>query len=108
MKLDPRTGATLWRAEPGGLVSYVSGKFIYSVHSYVSDRDDDEEGGSPYTADSILGKHATLSIKRLNPANGRQMWEHCQDRAPYDVQFDKNTIRLVFKQEVQVLKFFSL
>jgi hypothetical protein len=74
----------------------------------VSDRDDDEEGGSPYTADSILGKHATLSIKRLNPANGRQIWEHCQDRAPYDVQFDKNTIRLVFKQEVQVLKFFSL
>jgi len=108
MKLDPRTGKTLWRAEPGGLVSYVSGKFIYVVYSYVSDRDDDDEGGSPYTADSILAKHATLSIKRLNPANGRVMWEHCQDRAPYDIQFDRSMIRLVFKKEVQVLKFFSL
>ena len=107
MKIDSRTGKTLWSAEPRGLVSYVSGKFIYTVHSYASDQDDDEgEGG--YSSDSIMGWHATLSIKRINPGNGHLMWEHCQDRAPCDVQFDKTSIRLVFKKEVQVLRFFSL
>ena len=30
--------------------------------------------------------------------------EHFQQRAPMDVRFDKNTIRLVFKKEVQVLR----
>jgi len=107
LKIDPRTGKTLWSAEPGGLVNYVSGKFIYTVYAYASDQSDDE-GGSPYSVDSIMGRHATLSIKRLNPGNGHLMWEHCQDRYPYDVRFDKNSIRLVFKTEVQVLKFFSL
>jgi hypothetical protein len=32
------------------------------------------------------------------------MWEHFQQRAPLDVRFDRNTIRLVFKKEVQVLR----
>ena len=48
-----------------------------------------------------------MSIKRLNPKNGRVMWEHVQQRAPVDVQFDQNSIRLVFKKEVQVLKFLT-
>ena len=107
MKIDSCTGKTLWSAEPGGLVNYVSGKFIYTVYSYASDQDEDE-GDSPYTVDSIMGRHATMSIKRLNPDNGHLMWEHCQDRFPYDVQFDNPSIRLVFKNEVQVLKYFSL
>jgi hypothetical protein len=46
-----------------------------------------------------------LSIKRLNPNTGRVMWEHVQRRAPVDVAFDQNRIRLVFKHEVQVLEF---
>jgi hypothetical protein len=106
MKLNPRTGKTLWKAEPGGLVNYVSGKFVYSVYSYAPDEDDEGTGG--YTVDSIMGRHSTLSIKRLNPSNGHIVWEHCQDRCPCDVRFDKNSIRLVFKKEVQVLSFFSL
>ena len=65
----------------------------------------DEEEDNPYQQDSGLLPH--LSIKRLNPRNGHEMWEHYQQRAPVDVQFDKNTIRLVFKKEVQVLKCLS-
>ena len=105
MKIDPRTGKGLWTAELGGLVNYVSGKFIYTMHSYQADND--EESG-PYTADSIAGRGSFLSIKRINPKNGHVMWEHCQKRAPLDVQFDQNTIRLVFRKEVQVLRFLAL
>jgi hypothetical protein len=105
MKIDPRTGKGLWTAELGGAISYVSGKFIYATHSYQADTD--EESG-PYTADSIAGRESFLSIKRINPKNGHLMWEHCQDRAPLQVQFDQNTIRLVFRKEVQVLRFLAL
>jgi len=36
------------------------------------------------------------------------MWEHFQQRAPLDVQFDQNRIRMVFRKEVQVLQFLAL
>ena len=105
MKLDPRTGKGLWTAALGGAINYVSGKFIYTTHYYQADND--EESG-PYTADSVAGRESFLSIKRINPKNGRVMWEHCQDRAPLEVQFDQNTIRLVFRKEVEVLRFLAL
>ena len=105
MKLEPQTGKALWTAHSAGLINYVSGKFLYSVHSYQAD---DGEESSPYTMDSILGCESSLSIKRINPNNGRVIWEHVQKRAPLDVQFDQNTIRLVFRKEVQVLKFLTL
>jgi hypothetical protein len=104
MKLAPKDGKVLWTVDVGGLVSYVSGKFIYSVRSYHAD--DDEESASD-TLDSISGRESVVSIKRLNPKNGRVIWEHAQQRAPVDVQFDQNSIRLVFKKEVQVLKFMT-
>ena len=34
--------------------------------------------------------------------------DHFEQRAPIDVQFEKNSIRLVFKEEVEVLKFLVL
>jgi outer membrane protein assembly factor BamB len=104
MKIDPRTGQGLWTADLGGLVNYVSGKFIYTTHSYQTD----DAESDVYTADSIAGRESFLSIKRINPKNGHVMWEHCQKRAPFDVQFDQNTIRLVFRKEVQVLRFLAL
>ena len=79
-----------------------SDKFIYSVRSYHADND---EESAAYTLDSIAGRESELVIKRLNPKNGRVMWEHVQKRAPLDVEFDQNTIQLVFKHEVQVLRF---
>ena len=48
-----------------------------------------------------------MRIRRINPANGRVLWEYSQERAPLDVQFKDNAIQIVFKKEVQVLKFLS-
>jgi hypothetical protein len=105
MKIAPATGKVRWTASTGGLVNYVSGKFIYSVFAYHAD---DDEDSAQYTPDSMLGRESVLSIKRLNPNNGRVLWEHVEHRAPLDVQFDQNTIRLVFKKEVEVLKFLAM
>ena len=104
-KLDSRNGKVLWNAEPGGLVNYVSGKFLYTVQFYQPFEPDEED---PYSADTGFEVPPYLRIKRINPRTGSVLWEHFQQRAPLDVQFDKNTIRLVFRKEVQVLRFLSL
>lgn len=103
LKLEPKTGKVLWRAELGGLVNYVSGKFIYTVASYMPPEKDDDLS----QVDTGFETPPYLRIKRINPRNGSVMWEHFQQRAPWDVQFDQNSIRLVFKKEVQVLRFLS-
>ncbi len=103
-KIDPKNGKVLWTATPGGPVNYVIGKFIYTVQSYDPGDPEDE---SPYTPDTGLETPPYLKIKLLNSKNGREVWEHFQQRAPLDVEFDKNMIRLVFRKEVQVLKFLT-
>jgi hypothetical protein len=105
MKIEPGAGKVLWTASPGGLVNYVAGKFIYCVYAYHADNDDESE---QYTADSIAGRHSVLRIQRLNPRNGHALWMHEEDRAPLDVRFDQNTIRLVFRKEMEVLRFLAL
>jgi hypothetical protein len=103
MKVDPRTGKGLWTAQVGGLVNYASGPFIYTVQSY---QVEDSDNGT--SMDAVLGRESFMSIKRLNPKNGHLIWEHSEPRAPLDVQFDRNTIRLVFRKEVEVLHFLTL
>ena len=68
----------------------------------------EDEFGNPREVMAGLEMPAFLKIKRLNAGNGRVMWEYYQPRAPLDVQFNGNSIQVVFKKEVQVLKFFSL
>ena len=99
LKIDPKTGKTLWSVNPGGFISYLSGKFIYTVQSY----DPGDQEASP----TGIQLPAYLKIRRINPADGRQLWDYEEDRAPLDVRFKDNSIELVFKKEVQVLKFLS-
>jgi outer membrane protein assembly factor BamB len=105
LKVDSRNGKILWSTQSSGMVNYVSGKFIFSVQEYMPQEEDED---NPYKPETGFEAQPYLRIRRLNPANGHEMWQHFQQRAPLDVAFDKNTIRLVFKKEVQVLRFFSL
>jgi len=105
LKIEPATGKILWRATPGGFVSYLSGKFIYAVQSYDPNPTDQE-----VLNDSLvdLQKKPYLRIVRIDPQNGRVLWDHEQDRCPVALQFDQNSIELIFKREVQVLKYLTL
>ena len=99
LKIDPKTGKTLWTVKPGGFISYLSGKYIYTVQSY----DPGDQGGSPLG----IEMPAYLKIRRISPADGQALWEKDDDRAPLAVRFQNNSIALVFKKEVQVWKFIS-
>jgi outer membrane protein assembly factor BamB len=104
LKLDPKDGKTLWNIRPGGFISYLRGKFIYTVQSY-DPNPTDEDNVNDLTA--ALQKPAYLRIARIDPKNGRILWEHVQDSCPVNVQFDANVIQLIFKREVEVLKFLT-
>jgi len=104
MKVDPKTGKTLWATQTVGTISYISGKFIYAVESY---RPFDEDDESPYKVKTGFERQAYVQIKRINARNGQEMWTHREERAPLDMQFDRNSIQIVFKKEVEVLKFLS-
>jgi outer membrane protein assembly factor BamB len=99
LKIDPQTGRTLWSVKPGGFISYLSGKFIYTVQSF----DPGDQEASP----TGIQLPAYLKIRRINPADGRVLWDYEEDRAPLDVRFKDNSIELVFKKEVLVLKYLS-
>jgi PQQ-like domain/B-box zinc finger len=100
LKIDPQTGKTLWSVKPGGFISYLSGNYIYTVQAF----DPGDQAGTP--AGILLP--AYLKIRRISPSDGRQLWDYEEGRAPLDIQFQKNSIALVFKKEVQVLKYFTL
>jgi hypothetical protein len=105
-KIDPKAGKTLWSVQPGGFISYLSGKFIYTIESNDPNPTDEEE-----LSDTLSGlqKPAYLRIARINPKNGRVMWEYYdRNRCPVDWRFDGNSIELIFKREVQVLKYLTL
>jgi hypothetical protein len=104
IKVDPRSGRTLWSIKPGGFISYVSGKFIYTMQSYDPNPTDQAE-----LSDALSGleKPPYLRIARIRPADGRILWEHYQERCPVNVQFHENSIELIFKKEVQVLRYLT-
>ena len=103
LKVDPKTGRILWKAEPGNFISYLSGKFIYT---YYVNHSGDDSGMADLAG--ITPTPSFVRIRRINPRNGEIMWDYQQMRAPLNLQFNNNTIELVFKKEVQVLKFLSL
>jgi hypothetical protein len=104
-KVDSRNGKALWHIAREGEVSYVSGRFVYTTESYIGD---DDEADGIVGGRTIFHVPAYLRIKRLDPDSGRLLWQHHQSRCPLDVQFDKTTIHLLFKKELQILKFLSL
>jgi hypothetical protein len=97
LKVDSRNGKILWSQESKGLINYLSGHILLTAASFMPEETDGPETG--------FEKSPWMRIRRLNPKNGREIWDHYQDRAPLDIAFSKNAIRLVFKKEVQVLKF---
>lgn len=105
IKIDPRTGKTLWSKETHGAIAYVSGDYIYSVQRHGELRDEEDE--SPYGAPAVMAIPNFYRIRRINPRNGKEMWAHYEERAPLDIRFDKNRVHIVFKKEVQVLSCWS-
>lgn len=105
LKLDPVSGKELWKYSMGGTIAYLSGKFMYTV-SYQPPRDEGEEQDENLAALG-LDSNPYIRLRRINPSNGRVMWDYFDQRGALDVQIHDNVFQIVLKKEVQVLKFLS-
>lgn len=105
LKVEPRTGKRLWTSGAGGWISCITGKYIYTIAMYQAD---DKDTGLLGTVTTGLEIPSHVRIRRINPHNGSVVWEHYQSQCPLDVHFDNNCIHLLFRKELQVLKFVSL
>jgi hypothetical protein len=104
LKIDPRTGKTLWSVKPGGFICYLSGKFMYTFQAHDPNPTDQE-----VLSDTLEGLQQPpyLRLARINPKNGIELWQQYQGRAPVNICFKDNYIELIFKKEVQVLHYLS-
>jgi hypothetical protein len=49
-----------------------------------------------------------IRVRRLDLGSGRVLWQHYEKRAPLDVRFERNSFQVLFKHEVQNIRFISL
>lgn len=104
LKVDPKTGKTLWDCQAAKHIAYMWKKYIYTTDQFEGD---DPEGEGMGSVTGIVMK-PFLRIRRIDASNGRIVWEHVQDRCPLDLHFHENTIQLMFRKEVQHLKILTL
>lgn len=105
IKLDAKNGREIWKHSMGGTIAHLSGKYIYTM-SFIGPLEDNEEISPEMVAMGVQTK-PYLRIRRINPKNGRVMWDYYQPRGPLDVKIHENTFQVVLKKEVQVLKFLT-
>jgi outer membrane protein assembly factor BamB len=100
VKVDPTNGKALWHLEKVGDECYVAGKYLYSSRAIV-----------PGGLMTMIGKgtsSTTFHLFRLNPRNGKQVWDYIREGFPGSVDFCENQILLQFNDRLEVLKFLSL
>jgi hypothetical protein len=105
LKVEPKAGKIIWRAVDEGLVSYVSGKFVYTTEAHPG-QGSANELFSELTTMFEIPPH--IRVRRLDARSGRVLWQHYQKRAPLDVRFDRNSFQVLFKHEAQTVRFLSL
>ena len=98
LKVAPQSGKVLWRMRNVGRVAKATGKFLYSVEWASGDE-------STRLNPNRMTPH--IRIHRLDPDNGEVLWQYYQGREPLACDFNRNTLQILFKQEMQIVKFFS-
>ena len=104
LKVNPKTGKTLWDCQAAKHITYMWKKYIYTTDQF--EGEDPEDGGMA----SITGMAVKpfLRIRRIDASNGRVVWTHVEERCPLDLHFHENSIQIMFKKEVQHLKILML
>ena len=105
-KIEAKTGRVVWSADREGLVRYLAGQFLYTVASQHGDTAEEEDVDLP-VLNTGMQKTPHVRIKRLDPGTGKVIWEHYHRHSPLDVRFEKNTIHILCRKEMRVLKYLA-
>jgi hypothetical protein len=98
LKVHPANGSILWDIPRRAQVCRITGKFIYALEG--------SRGES-----GTLTRVATPEYMRLyrwESGSGRVLWEHYDKRLPVSWDCHDNVIPLLFRNELQILRFVAL
>ncbi|MBC8003185.1 MAG: hypothetical protein H7X97_11425 [Opitutaceae bacterium] len=102
IKVDARSGKTLWKTEQTGQECFVAGKYLYVTKVNSGGLDLSSTGGS------LQDGAMHFRIFRLNPSSGKVIWEYYHKGAPREVDFQEKRILLRYDNELQMLKFMGM
>jgi hypothetical protein len=98
-RLNPDTGKVDWNLISVGDTCYVSGKFLYSTMASTAMAALHLEDGPD--------RHYYLNL--LDPKNGHDIWSiHRGNEHIFKTEMQNNWILIQFREELIVMKFFSL
>jgi hypothetical protein len=104
LKIDPASGKILWQALNLGQECFISGKFLYT-----SSVNQGGIGMANGLAEAINAPRPEgpvyFHIYRLDPVDGRSLWDFYREEAPKELSFEQNRFLLRFSDRVQVWKF---
>ena len=102
LKVDAKSGKTVWKTEQTGQDCFVAGNYLYVTKVNSGGLDLSSKGGS------LQDGAMHFRIFRLNPSNGKVVWEYYHKGAPREVDFQDKQILLRYDSELQMLKFMGM
>jgi hypothetical protein len=106
LKIDPSSGKILWQVAKEGQGAFLSGPFLYTASA--------QQGGIAMANGLAEALNAPrpdapvyFHIYRLDPADGKILWDFYREYAPAEFSFQQNRFLVRFGADVQVWKFLT-
>jgi hypothetical protein len=106
LKINPASGKILWQVAGQAQACYLSGPFLYVSTA--------QRGGIGLARGLAEGLNAPepeapvyFHLYRLDPADGRQLWDFYREEAPAEMAFQQNRFLLRFGSRVELWKFLT-
>lgn len=106
LKVAADSGKILWQVEKHGQACFLSGKYVYTIS-------EQSGGGTLFTglAEAVNAPRpegpSYFHAYRINPDDGKVMWDFYREELPGDVSFFGNRFLLRFGSKVETWKFLS-
>jgi outer membrane protein assembly factor BamB len=106
VKIEPSSGKILWQVAQEGQGCFLSGPFLYTASA--------QQGGIAMANGLAEALNAPrpdapvyFHIYRLDPADGKILWDFYREQAPAEFSFQQNRFLVRFGPDVQVWKFLT-
>lgn len=97
LKVEAASGKVLWRTPNCGHVAALDGKFLYAIEI--------AEGVAPNPIGIGASYPTQFLLYRLNPKNGKRMWEYAKSGQALGFDAAANTIQILLPYELQVIRY---
>ena len=106
LKIDPSSGKILWQVAKEGQGAFLSGPYLYTASA--------QQGGIAMAkglAEALGAPQPDaptyFRIYRLDPDDGKILWEFYREEAPAEFSFAQNRFLVRFGSDAQVWKFLT-